>query len=80
MESENGIPASTPISVPANTFGVEAGQVWNDTDARRPRQGSITSVNEATGLARVHNVATGRKGTIRLDRFSPVHHMRKAAV
>ena len=76
------IEVTLPVApaVPQNTFGVEAGQVWNDTDARRLRQVSITSVNETMGLAHIHNVSTGRKGTIRLDRFSPVHHMRKSAL
>lgn len=82
MEDMNNctLTAPAPISVPANTFKVEAGQVWEDTDRRRPRKVTITSVNEEVGEALVHNVATGRKGTIRLDRFSPVHHMRRSAV
>ena len=80
MENENGIATSTPLSVPANTFGVQAGQIWEDTDRRRPRKVAVTAINDHTGMALVHNVENGRRSKVRLDRFSPVHHMRKSAV
>ena len=76
------IEATSPVApeVPQNTFGVEAGQIWEDTDHRRPRKVVVTAINEETGVARVHNVENGRKSKLRLDRFAPAHHMRKSAV
>lgn len=68
----------TPI--PGNTFNVEPGQIWEDTDRRRPRKVSVASIDLENGKARVVNADTGRMGSVRLDRFSPVHHMRKSAV
>jgi len=64
--------------VSENIFGVREGQVWDVTDARRPRQIRVVAVDVATGVARVVNTVTQRRAKIRLERFSPSNHMRKA--
>lgn len=80
MDTESNNNTLAPSSAPANTFGVAAGQIWQDRDKRRPRTVTVTAVNETLGVALTHNTETGRKSSIRLDRFSTVHHMSRVVL
>lgn len=78
MNQGNNLVVDATTAVHANQFKVEVDQVWKDTDARRPRQVRVISVDLARGVARVQNTETERCGQVRLERFSPANHMRIA--
>lgn len=72
MEDTQPTSLETPAEVYSNPFKVAVGDRFVSTDSRRPRTIEVVSIG--CGRAKVECVG-GRTREIRLDRFSPSHHL-----